>query len=192
MHVKMSSAKWRPSCLGLNVLTHLLLKSEYFVITRSIPLLLMSCHLLSPCRQQPWYWLCRMNWSSTRMVLTTCVVSFLRNDEKHKYNFIFPKINSVGRGSMHLAQCRDHSGYGLSQWETTLHCNVFYWLSPYPEWSLGMGSANERHSYIVTLSLIGWAHTQNDPFSATRTGPVFYLWLIKVSANERRCYICSH
>ena len=26
-----------------------------------------------------------------------------------------------------------HSVYGLSQWETTLHCNVvFHWLSPYP------------------------------------------------------------
>ena len=32
---------------------------------------------------------------------------------------------------------RDHSGYGLSQWETTLPCNVFsHWLSPYLEWSL--------------------------------------------------------
>ena len=32
---------------------------------------------------------------------------------------------------------RDHSEYGLSQWETTLHCNVvFHWLHPYPEWSL--------------------------------------------------------
>ena len=28
---------------------------------------------------------------------------------------------------------------------------------------LGMGSANERRRYIVTSSLIGWAHTQNDP-----------------------------
>ena len=27
---------------------------------------------------------------------------------------------------------------------------------------LGMGSANERR-YIVTSSLIGWAHIQNDP-----------------------------
>ena len=27
---------------------------------------------------------------------------------------------------------------------------------------LGMGSANERRRYIVTSSLIGWAHTQND------------------------------
>ena len=32
--------------------------------------------------------------------------------------------------------CMDHSGYGLSQWETTLHCNVVsLWLSPYPEWT---------------------------------------------------------
>ena len=29
------------------------------------------------------------------------------------------------------------SGYGLSQWKTTLHCNVIsHWLSPYQEWSL--------------------------------------------------------
>ena len=27
---------------------------------------------------------------------------------------------------------------------------------------LGMGSANGRQHYIVTSSLIGWAHTQND------------------------------
>ena len=27
--------------------------------------------------------------------------------------------------------------YGLSQWETTLHCNVVsHWMSSYPEWSL--------------------------------------------------------
>ena len=25
-----------------------------------------------------------------------------------------------------------------------------------------MGSANERRRYVVTASLIGWAHTQND------------------------------
>ena len=33
-----------------------------------------------------------------------------------------------------LLNCRDHSGYRLSQWETMLHCNVVpHWLSPYPE-----------------------------------------------------------
>ena len=29
---------------------------------------------------------------------------------------------------------------------------------------LGMGSANERRRYTVTSSLIGWAHTENDPW----------------------------
>ena len=30
------------------------------------------------------------------------------------------------------------SGYGLSQWETTLHCNVVsHWQSPFPDWCLG-------------------------------------------------------
>ena len=32
-----------------------------------------------------------------------------------------------------------------------------------PGINLGMGSANQRQCYIVMLSLIGWAHTQNDP-----------------------------
>ena len=32
---------------------------------------------------------------------------------------------------------------------------------------LGMDSANERWRYIVTSSLIGWAHTRNDPCHAT-------------------------
>ena len=30
-----------------------------------------------------------------------------------------------------------------------------------------MGSANERRRYIVTSSLIGWAHTRKDPVSPT-------------------------
>ena len=39
--------------------------------------------------------------------------------------------------SLKLLWNRGHSGYGLSQWETTLHCNVVsHWLSQYPEWSL--------------------------------------------------------
>ena len=30
-----------------------------------------------------------------------------------------------------------HSGYGLSQWETTWQCNVVsHWLCPYSEWSM--------------------------------------------------------
>ena len=31
----------------------------------------------------------------------------------------------------------DHSVYGLSQWKTTLQCNIVcHWLNPYKEWSL--------------------------------------------------------
>ena len=34
---------------------------------------------------------------------------------------------------------RDHSGYGLGQWEKALHSNASsHWISPYPEWSLIM------------------------------------------------------
>ena len=37
---------------------------------------------------------------------------------------------------VHYQAPKGHSGCGLSQWETTLHCNVIsHWLSPYPEWS---------------------------------------------------------
>ena len=32
---------------------------------------------------------------------------------------------------------------------------------------LGMGSANERRRYIITSSLIGWAHIQNEPCSTS-------------------------
>ena len=32
--------------------------------------------------------------------------------------------------------CRDYSGYGLSQWEKMLQCDITYWLSPYLKWSL--------------------------------------------------------
>ena len=39
-----------------------------------------------------------------------------------------------------LYMCKDYSGYGISQWETMLHCNVVYhWLSPYQEWALPKG-----------------------------------------------------
>ena len=37
------------------------------------------------------------------------------------------------------------------------------WQVSNPGIILGMGSSNERRRYYVTPSLIGWAHTQNDP-----------------------------
>ena len=45
-------------------------------------------------------------------------------------------------------ECREHSEFGRSQWETTLHCNVVsHWLCPYSEWSVewdvGLGCRTE-------------------------------------------------
>ena len=53
----------------------------------------------------------------------------------------YPLLLCLSRVILHLATLtpytRDNSGYGLSKWEKTLHCNVVsHWLSPYPEWSL--------------------------------------------------------
>ena len=72
MRFKASSAKWRPFCLGLNVLT------------RSISWLLMPWLLASPGHQQPWYWLCRIGRSfsySRRNFNYTCFISV---EEWHK------------------------------------------------------------------------------------------------------------
>ena len=44
--------------------------------------------------------------------------------------------------------------------------------------SVGMGSANEKRWYFVMLSLIGWAHTQNEPHK-----PVKCQWMYKGSLS---------
>ena len=37
---------------------------------------------------------------------------------------------------MSFRKCRDHTGYGLGQWETVLYTNAScHWLSLHPEWS---------------------------------------------------------
>ena len=61
----------------------------------------------------------------------------------------------------------DHSGYGLSQWEIMLHCNVVsYWLSPYCEWSLDT---------TITFKSAWWLLMAFHVFS-TRLGPVDACW----------------
>ena len=54
------------------------------------------------------------------------LLSFGRWELRSMKKFIFQVWYSRGR---------DHSGYGLGQWEKVVHSNAFFhWLSPYPEW----------------------------------------------------------
>ena len=53
------------------------------------------------------------------------------HDANHLHMLTQMTINFAG------SQNRNQSGYGISQWETTLHNDVVsHWLSPYPQWSL--------------------------------------------------------
>ena len=46
---------------------------------------------------------------------------------------------------------RDHSGYGLSQWKMTLHCNIiFHWLNPWPEWFLDTLHCSTDTTFLLT------------------------------------------
>ena len=50
---------------------------------------------------------------------------------------------------------RDHSGYGLSQWETLLQCNIIsHWLSPYPKWC--HGQANKLKEQFIVATKHSW------------------------------------
>ena len=55
---------------------------------------------------------------------------------------------------------------------------------------VGMGSANERRRYFVTSSLIGWPHTQSDPwrqvlnFSPSNVASTCYLGLSKHTCQD--------
>ena len=66
-HLKISTAPWQPFCLGLNVLTLLVLKLCWQ--NKPILCLLMPWIFALPWHQRPWHWLCGINksLSSTRM-----------------------------------------------------------------------------------------------------------------------------
>ena len=56
---------------------------------------------------------------------------------------------------------------------------------------LDMGSVNEIRRYIVTSSLIGWAHTQNEPFIVSQ-GPAGHCVSRKVwIESSQQCIIFS-
>ena len=61
---------------------------EYSGQARSMPWQLMPWLLMSPGRQQPWYWLCRINRFLSSMVSITCTPAIvLRTDKEFQYYF---------------------------------------------------------------------------------------------------------
>ena len=61
---------------------------------------------------------------------------------------------------------RDHSGYGLGQWEEALHSNASsHWTTPYQEWSLWEGRFREckqRKMNLVKIFLILLAFSEEN------------------------------
>ena len=60
---------------------------------------------------------------------------------------------------------RDHSGYGIDQWETLLQCNgICHWLSAYPEWSL------LQEQLLLSIQLQSYASGQINSLAPGRCG----------------------
>ena len=122
IRLKMSSAKYCPFCLSLDVLTnssHAEQNIPDLSRTRWTPWLLLPW-LQATGHQQPWNWSCKINGSSS------CTNWVLTNHKKYKYIFIFLKINSawqkskyslavhtfIGGGCWRKAACGGRSGLG--------------------------------------------------------------------------------
>ena len=89
-----------------------------------------------------------------------------------------------------FSRTRDHSGYGLGQWQTALHCNAAcHWLSPCPEWfqSLKYWLVFPRFMRHITLS--SWWKFYHYP-NCFSTNYLFRHPLLKgfILTNRKLCY----
>ena len=65
------------------------------------------------------------------------LVSLLLTSSSPSGNITLWERSRTSANTMMTMSDRDQSVYGLSQWETTLQCNVVsHWLGPYTEWCL--------------------------------------------------------
>ena len=115
----MNCSKWHFICQGPFIVT----LSEFRILTILATFGGPSSLLLEASSAAPWYVVinscatiaCLVNMSAFQiwfvLIFMTCKIVFL-------YCFMV------------------QSGYGLSLWETMCQSDVFYWLSPYTEWSL--------------------------------------------------------
>ena len=87
--------------------------------------------------------------------------------------FIMRSVRAIAPNQRYVLKV--HSGYGLNQWETTLHCNVVsHWLSLYSERSLVLEVFSVQHPQYVHLCSPIWDWLSSLPFP-TRTLPVHFL-----------------
>ena len=111
MHLNMSSAKWRPFCLGLYEL--------------------MPSWIISKIRQMAVPNITRRRIWNTCTATCTLVISPNDGGQISEYGSSYPTAN----GKLDVA--RDHFVDVPSQYETTLHCNVVsHWLGAFRIWSL--------------------------------------------------------
>ena len=137
MYLKMSSAKWRPFCLGLNVLTDSISRPQWvdkpslvnlycwhFKKKNIVKLKKIICHKIAGLR------------TGNALVPTT----------RYHWRWVaFTYHLSIWRRSKRTVRTRPELTvlyrvrfvYAPSQWETTLHCTVVsHWLGAFTNWSL--------------------------------------------------------
>ena len=74
----------------------------------------------------------------------------------HNQPIVFPILEVI---------YRDHSGYGLSQWDPMIHCDIVsHWLSPYPVWFWHLSGS----SWVMIHDfLTNWGRDKTDATSQT-------------------------
>ena len=95
------------TCLIAGILWETWVNLSMQKLKYSVPLLLMPMLLVSPCHQQPWYWLC----SASVFFEDFNHVHYrtVRNYWKFKYIFILFKINSAQQGLINQPWSHGHS-----------------------------------------------------------------------------------
>ena len=98
--------------------------------------------------------------------------------------------------SMHFVMCCDSQSPG-----PCLATAIWWCHNPFSQWECSFQRKLHshwlkflrQHHVAVVIQALLWhmlLYVDSSRPHITRLGPIFYLWLSKVSANERRCYIC--
>ena len=133
MRLKMSSAKCRPFCLGLNVLNAYLVNNIKSTLVKVQQINLM--------------WVISSKWMQRQ------------NQNVSVNNVYFATLCNKARCSSKQCLSRWTYDIHIKKSHTSTHWRRVMHVS---EIILCMGSANETQCYKVPPSLVGWAHTQND------------------------------